>query len=287
MYYSFNYSTSHSFGANNTYDSGNRGFRTFLSTAISLGNELVDDSLKGKDLSDKDVFYEQLERIKTSFFNPSELYRDIISIIGYLTAYSLVEQIVIYPSGISQRQEILNRLDSFNEIQEGSLDHASDFNEVVVYNPENKDTRVEQVSVVMGIVYEILAIFVAICLIVASSMIGVITSGNVIERTKEIGLLRSIGSRKKDIALLFELEAFITGLFSGIFSSIITIILQIPLNKSISKNYPNFQLETICNFTWFHVLIVLGISVVVGLIAALIPSLKAANKNPVDCLRSE
>ena len=139
----------------------------------------------------------------------------------------------------------------------------------------------------MSIVYEILGIFVAICLIVASSMIAVITSGNVIERIKEIGLLRSLGSKKKDIAFLFELEAFITGFISGLLSSVITFVLQIPLNYSISKNYPGFQLETICNFTWYHMLIVLAISVTVGLVAAIIPSLKAANKNPAECLHAE
>lgn len=270
-------------------ENGYEGFETFLIHALSLGVDLVDPSLLGKDLSDKAVFDEQLAKIQSHInsLDFNQVYLDILSIVGYMNAYSLVEQIVIYPSGISQRQEILKRLDSFNEIVENSPDHAANINEVVLYAPENNDYRVEQVSVVMNIVYEILAIFVAICLVVASSMIAVITSSNVIERTKEIGLLRSLGSRKKDIAFLFELEAFITGFLSGLISSLITIILQIPLNRSISKNYPGFQLETICNFTWYHVLIVLGISVLVGLLAAIVPSLKAANKNPVDCLRSE
>ena len=271
------------------YENGNKGFDSFLRDSIKLGVDLVDSSLLGKDLSDMAVFNEQIEKIQSHInsLDFNQVYLDVISIVGYMNAYSLVERVVIYPSGINQRQEILNRLDSFNEIQENSADHASNLNEVVLYSPENKDFRVEQVTVVMNIVYEILAIFVAICLVVASSMIAVITSSNVIERTKEIGLLRSLGSRKKDIAFLFELEAFITGFISGLISSLITLIMQIPLNHSISKNYPGFQLETICNFTWYHVLIVLGISIAVGLLAALVPSLKAANKNPVDCLRSD
>ena len=283
----YSYSSEPTFTGN--YENGNKGFSLFLSDALRLGVELVDESLLGKDLSDMDVFNEQIDKVESHILSGdfNQVYLDVLSIVGYMNAYSLVEQVVIYPSGINQRQEILNRLDSFNEIQDNSPDHASNINEVVLYSPENKDYRVEQVTVVMNIVYEILAIFVAICLVVASSMIAVITSSNVIERTKEIGLLRSLGSRKKDIAFLFELEAFITGLFSGLISSIITIILQIPLNHSISKNYPGFQLETICNFTWYHVLIVLAISVTVGLLAALVPSLKAANKNPVDCLRSD
>ena len=284
-YYSFNYSGNHSFS--DIANSGLDGFTSFLSHSIALGASIVDDSLLGKDLSDEKTFNEQLEIIRNDIYNPDKLYKDIISIVGYINAYSLVEEIVIYPSGINQRKEILNRLDSFNEIQVGSEDHAADLSEVVTYAPENDDYRVEQVGVVMSIVYEILGIFVAICLIVASSMIAVITSGNVIERIKEIGLLRSLGSKKKDIAFLFELEAFITGFISGLLSSVITFVLQIPLNYSISKNYPGFQLETICNFTWYHMLIVLAISVTVGLVAAIIPSLKAANKNPAECLHAE
>ncbi|MFA6861343.1 MAG: FtsX-like permease family protein, partial [Bacilli bacterium] len=96
-----------------------------------------------------------------------------------------------------------------------------------------------------------------------------------------------LGTRKLDIALLFESESLYVGTFSGLMGSLLTYILCFPINYLINYYYSWYSVGTICDFTWWHLLIVLAVSVVIGLISALFPAIKAAKQNPVDCIRSE
>jgi putative ABC transport system permease protein len=108
-----------------------------------------------------------------------------------------------------------------------------------------------------------------------------------LERRKEIGLLRSLGVRKKDIAITFEIEAGFIGILAGLLGSLLTYVISFPINQMMNYYYPNYYVGTICDFTWVHLLIVVGISLLIGLISALIPSLKAARENPVSALHSD
>jgi putative ABC transport system permease protein len=146
---------------------------------------------------------------------------------------------------------------------------------------------IEDVGEMISLVSMILIIFAVVSFIVSCSMTALMTSNNVLERKREIGLLRSLGTRKLDIALLFESESLYVGTFSGLMGSLLTYILCFPINYLINYYYSWYSVGTICDFTWWHLLIVLAVSVVIGLISALFPAIKAAKQNPVDCIRSE
>ena len=130
----------------------------------------------------------------------------------------------------------------------------------------------------------VLIAFSAISLIVSSIMIGIITYISVLERTKEIGILRALGARKKDITRVFNAETFIIGLSSGILGLLIAKLLTIPAN-SIIENLTT--LKNVAKLNPKHALILLIISILLTVIGGLIPSKIAAKKDPVEALRSE
>ena len=115
-------------------------------------------------------------------------------------------------------------------------------------------------------------------------MIGIITYVSVIERTKEIGVLRSLGARKKDVSRVFKAETLIIGLFAGVLGIIITALINIPINIAVSNS---FGISNLANLHWATALILIAISMVLTLVAGLIPSKIAAKKNPVTALRTE
>ena len=116
-------------------------------------------------------------------------------------------------------------------------------------------------------------------------MIGIITYISVLERTKEIGVLRAIGASKKNISSIFNAETFIVGLFSGILGIIVTLILLVPINKLIHTLTGNLGITAVLPTPAAIVLVIL--SVILTLIGGLIPSKQAAKKDPVLALRSE
>ena len=130
----------------------------------------------------------------------------------------------------------------------------------------------------------ILSAFAGISLIVSSIMIGIITYVSVIERTKEIGIMRSLGARKKDISRIFNAETLLIGLTAGILGIIFYGILSLPLNAILSNlvGVPNFA-----NLGTQYALGLITLSALLTLISGLIPSRIAANKDPVIALRTE
>ena len=140
------------------------------------------------------------------------------------------------------------------------------------------------VSTIIDVISYILIAFVAISLVVSSIMIGIITYISVLERTKEIGILRSIGASKKDISRVFNAETFIVGITAGLLGIGITILLTLPINMII-KN-----LADISNAARLPIvggIILVLISVILTVIAGLIPAKYAAKKDPVEALRTE
>ena len=143
---------------------------------------------------------------------------------------------------------------------------------------------VTAISGVIDAISYVLIAFTAISLVVSSIMIGIITYVSVIERTKEIGILRAVGARKKDISRVFNAETFIIGLSSGIFGVCVTLILSIPINI-ILKHL--IGLTSIAKLDPFDAISVIIISFTLTLISGLIPSRIAAKKDPVTALRTE
>ena len=139
-------------------------------------------------------------------------------------------------------------------------------------------------STIIDTISYVLIAFVAISLVVSSIMIGVITYISVLERTKEIGILRSIGASRRDIARVFNAETLIVGFASGVFGILLTLLLNIPVNVII---YSLSKIPGFAFLPWLGGLILVAISMLLTLVAGLIPSRLAARKDPVVALRTE
>jgi len=140
------------------------------------------------------------------------------------------------------------------------------------------------VTTIINAISYILIAFVSISLIVSSIMIAIITYISVIERTKEIGILRSIGASKKDVSRVFNAETLIEGLFSGVLGIVVTLLLNIPINIII-KNITG--IAGLSRLPINGAIILVIISVLLTVIAGLIPSRMASKKDPVIALRTE
>jgi putative ABC transport system permease protein len=137
---------------------------------------------------------------------------------------------------------------------------------------------------ILKIVTYVLVAFVAISLVVSSIMIGIITYISVLERTKEIGILRAIGASKKDISSVFNAETVTIGLGAGVIGILATLLLEIPIN--IALQYFT-QTGAAASLPFLAAVILVGISVFLTFIAGLIPASLAAKKDPVIALRTE
>ena len=122
-------------------------------------------------------------------------------------------------------------------------------------------------------------------LVVSSIMIGIITYVSVVERTKEIGILRSLGARKRDVSNIFNAETFIIGLAAGAIGVLVTYILSIPINLVITAIEPT--ITGICMLHPLHALLMVVLSIVLTSIAGIVPSRAAAKKDPVIALRTD
>ena len=140
------------------------------------------------------------------------------------------------------------------------------------------------VSTIINAISYVLIAFVAISLVVSSIMIGIITYISVLERTKEIGILRSIGASKKDVSRVFNAETVIVGLVAGLIGIIITLVLNIPINMVIKSMT---DISGMSKLPIAGAVILIGISILLTFIAGLIPARVASKKDPVVALRTE
>ena len=195
--------------------------------------------------------------------------------------YSLLDnpsEIKIYPTDFSSRNKIASFIDSYND----KCVAAGQDDKVITYSDE-AGTIFSSVSTIITSITYVLIAFVSVSLVVSSIMIGVITYISVIERTNEIGILRSIGASKKDVGRVFNAESFIIGLSSGIMGIIISLILLLPINL-ILKHFTG--ISGIAVLSPIVAVSLIAISFILTLIAGFIPSRIAAKKDPVVALRS-
>ena len=170
----------------------------------------------------------------------------------------------------------MNFIDNYNA-------HIKDDSETVTYT-DLIATVTSSITKIVDTISYVLIAFVAISLIVSSIMIAIITYISVLERTKEIGVLRAIGSSKNDISKIFNAETFIEGLFSGILGSVVTMLLCIPAN-AIARQH--VDIDRVAHLPLRYAFVLILISVFLTFIAGFIPSRIAAKKDPVAALRSE
>ena len=182
-----------------------------------------------------------------------------------------------YFKNFDSKELFLDFIDNYNS-KMGQEDE-----EKVIKYTDITGLLMSSVKKIIDSVSYVLIAFVSISLIVSSIMIGIITYISVLERTKEIGILRAIGASKRNISSIFNAETFIVGLFSGIMGIGITILLLIPINLIIHSF--NTDITAVLPFTGGTILVIL--SVILTLIGGLIPSRKAAKQDPVTALRTE
>ena len=188
-------------------------------------------------------------------------------------------EIVIYPNDFDAKTEIKNILDTYNEQVK-----KTDESKVITYT-DVVGTLMSSVTNIVNVISYVLIAFVAISLVVSSIMIGVITYISVLERQKEIGILRAIGASKHNVSNVFNAETFITGALAGLFGIVITEMLLVPTNAIIHSVTSSNEVNATLPFNAAIILILL--SIVLTLIGGLIPSKKAAKSDPVKALRTD
>ena len=187
--------------------------------------------------------------------------------------------VVFYPIDFEAKESIADMIADYNEAAKKAGEDAK----VITYT-DYVGTLMSSVSTIIKVISYVLIAFVAVSLVVSSIMIGVITNISVLERTKEIGVLRSIGASKRDVSRVFNAETLIIGFISGIIGLGITELLIIPINAII---YKLGGIRHVAALPWRGAVALLIISMLLTLIAGLIPSRAAAKKDPVVALRTE
>lgn len=196
-----------------------------------------------------------------------------------ITDLDTPSQIDIYATDFDSKEKVQNIINDYNKLQQ---DDGKEEN--VINYTDYVGIMMSSVSTIINAISYVLIAFVAISLIVSSIMIGIITYISVLERTKEIGVLRSIGASKKDVSRIFNAETLIEGFVSGALGIVVTLLLCIPANALIK------HLTDISNVAQLPVaggVILIIISMFLTFIAGLIPAKLAAKKDPVVALRSE
>lgn len=183
--------------------------------------------------------------------------------------------ILIYPNDFDGKESVIEILESYNEgrPEEEQITHT-----------DNVAAAISMIKTVMNAISAVLIAFSAISLFVSSVMIGIITYTSVLERTKEIGVLRSIGARKKDISRVFNAESILIGAFAGILGVVITYGLVPIINVLLREQT---ETDNVAQLFILHAVLLIVISIILTFIAGLVPSRIAARKDPVIALRSE
>ena len=247
------------------------------STGIAYTNALTEkiiamnkdsDIVKAQDSKDYNILTGQP-------FDNTQVATSKKTIMAYLGSESIPSAIYLYPKNFDAKDQILAYLDKYNEGK------AKD--DLILYTD-----MAEMISSLSGDIMSaitiVLVAFSSISLIVSSIMIGIITYISVLERTKEIGILRSLGARKRDISRVFNAETMIIGLCSGGLGILIAQLLTIPINVVIEDMS---GLAGVAKLNPVHALILVLISITLTLIGGFIPAKLASKKDPVEALRSE
>ena len=187
--------------------------------------------------------------------------------------------ISIYPKDFDAKDVITQEIDNYNQKQrdDGKEENVINYTDMI-------GIMMSSVSQIIDTISYVLIAFVAISLVVSSIMIGIITYISVLERTKEIGILRAIGASKKDISRVFNAETFIVGLIAGLLGIGVTVLLNIPITKII---YTVTGVTVTVSLPVAGGIILVLISMVLTIIAGLIPARMASKKDPVEALRTE
>ncbi len=263
----------------------------FLMSGIYFNKSLGDEILQNA--KDSQIVVDQLKNTTKSVLDNKTIASGgmLSTLMGGISSYmetskytlasinadESIKTLNIYPIDYQSREPIIDVINAYNE-----QENIEDAQKISV--TDSAALMFDALGEMTDIVTYALTGFLAVSLLVSTVMIAVITYISVIERTREIGILRSIGARKKDISRVFNSETFIIGLFSGSLGVILSYILIIPINLILNSlvNIPN-----LCILTPWASIILIAVSVVLTLISGFIPSKIAARKDPIKALRTE
>ena len=251
--------------ANVTSINGNIGYTAALSRYLS---ERASEHPLVEELNN--------DKVGISEIDPSTDFDSLMLKLG-VSDVDKPKKIKIYASSFDSKEKILAFLDNYNATLQAN-------GETPVKYSDNLSMIMAYVESMTATITGVLIGFAAISLIVSSIMIAIIIYTSVIERKKEIGVLRSIGARKLDVSGVFIAESGIIGCLSGVLGIAISYILILPINAVIAKL---FSVQHLATLSWWQPLMMFGISVVLAVLAGFVPAHMAANKDPVECLRSE
>ncbi len=232
------------------------------------------------DAFDMDMDEDSLLELMTSMSSAvGSSYEGVLADLGYVD-YDNPSEIDIYPRDFDSKDGVTAIIDDYNLM----VDEA-DQEELEITYTDLMGTMMSTVSTIINLVTYVLIAFVAISLVVSSIMIGIITYISVLERTREIGILRALGASKRNVGRIFNAETFIVGLISGIMGVVVALLILIPINMIVHNFVSDDTARAFLPASYGIILIIL--SIVLTLIGGIIPSRKASKMDPVSALRSE
>ena len=247
------------------------------SNFIGYTHELIEDIIKQN--NESEIAKTQLVNKDINVFTGYEFEGDYtLDVVSRMLGLANIDDpslINIYPRNYDAKDNIKRIIDEYNNEQQND--------NKIVYT-DYVGILMSGITNIINVITYILVAFVAISLVVSSIMISIITYISVLERTKEIGILRAIGASKKDVSRVFNAETIIEGFVAGVFGILVTLLLCIPINKIV---YNLFSVTNIAKLPISGGIGLIIISVILTVIAGLIPSRMASKKDPVESLRSE
>lgn len=261
-----NYSTSYYVG----------GYGTSLKKIYGYGGNIeLDPELKDI-LSKEEIDQGEL----VSYFVTH--YDQVIPTINYMAAElntaTLIESVILFASSLSNKDLVKEYLDNYNIGKETA--DTIQYSDIIGSLTDGLGQMIDIISIV-------LIVFASISLVVSCVMTGIITYNSVLERIKEIGVLRAVGARKKDVGRLFKSESTIIGVFSGLLGVIATYLMSIPINLILNSVFPDYNIGSIANLDVLAAIVLVIISGALAFVSGIIPARNAARKDPVIALRSE
>lgn len=222
---------------------------------------------------------EDLSSLMMSYAKASKLtYNNNLTTLGYADEADPIS-VKIFPRDFEAKERVLDHIDAYNKQVK-----AAGHDEQAISYTDYMGIIMGSVTDIVNTISLVLIAFVSISLVVSSIMIGIITYISVLERKKEIGILRAIGASKRNVANVFNAETFIEGLIAGIFAIVVVVLVSFPVNAwaLAAKQVPNLMSLPVQD-----ALVLIAISVLLTVIAGLLPARSASKKDPVEALRSE
>lgn len=222
---------------------------------------------------------EDLSSLMMSYAKASKLtYDNNLTTLGYADEADPIS-VKIFPRDFEAKERVLDHIDAYNEQVK-----AAGHDEQAISYTDYMGIIMGSVTDIVNTISLVLIAFVSISLVVSSIMIGIITYISVLERKKEIGILRAIGASKRNVANVFNAETFIEGLIAGVFAIAVVVLVSFPVNAWALANK---QVPNLMSLPVQDALVLIAISVVLTVVAGLLPARSASKKDPVEALRSE